>query len=200
MGYIYCFGNFWATHISLGVFESSMGTNASGPEEEGTHEFVDSEADARRVVIVGGGQIGRRLAERLVPDQSVHHVDEVATAVASPSGYEASHAPDITTATALATADVSADDVAVVLAGRDSRTLLVTQLLRTRFGVERVCAVLNDPRNRDAFDIPGVTVVCGAGVVADAVLDTTVDVATVGLRSAVDEGTATDVTNTPATE
>jgi Trk K+ transport system NAD-binding subunit len=181
-----------------------MGTNAPGPEEEkaeeGTRGVVDAEADARRVVIVGGGQLGRRLAERLVPDRSVHHVDEVATAVASPSGYEASHAPDITSATALATVDVTADDVAVVFARRDSRTLLVTQLLRTGFGVERVCAVLNDPRNRDAFDIPGVTVVCGAGAVADAVLDTTVDLATVGLRSVLDEGAATDVTNTPATE
>ena len=166
----------------------------SGREAEGTRGPVPPGIDAGGVVIVGGGQTGRRLAERLAADGSVHHVDESATAVARPRGYETSHVPDVTSTTALATTGVTADDVAIVLAGRDSRTLLVTQLLRTAFDVERIYAVLVDPRNRDAFDIPGVAVICGAAVVTDAVLDTTADAVAFGSPVVVGDA-ATDVTN-----
>jgi Trk K+ transport system NAD-binding subunit len=168
----------------------------SGREAEGTRGPVPPGTDAGGVVIVGGGQTGRRLAERLAADGSVHHVDESATAVARPRGYETSHVPDVTSTTALATTGVTADDVAIVLAGRDSRTLLVTQLLRTAFDVERIYAVLVDPRNRDAFDIPGVAVICGAAVVTDAVLDTTADAVAFGSPIVVGDA-ATDVTNAP---
>jgi Trk K+ transport system NAD-binding subunit len=168
----------------------------SGGEAEGTRGPVPPETDAGRVVIVGGGQTGRRLAEQVVADGPVHHVDESATAVARPRGYETSHVPDITCTTALTATGVTADDVVIVLAGRDSRTLLVTQLLRTTFDVERVYAVLVDPRNRDAFDIPGVAVICGAAVVTDAILDTTTDAVAFGSPDAVGDA-ATDVTNAP---
>ena len=106
----------------------------------------------------------------------MHHVDELEPAVARAGTYEATHTPDVTDAAALAATDVTPDHVAIVLTERDSRTLLATQLLRTTFDVERVRAVLTDPQTRDAFDIPGVTAVCGAGALADAVLETPVRV------------------------
>lgn len=173
-----------------------MEPNASGPERAGPRGVDPAESDPGRVVIVGGGQTGRRLAERLAADGPVHHVDENATALARSRGYETSHVPDVTSTTALAATGVTGDDVVIVLTARDSRTLLVTQLLRTTFGVERVVAVLGDPRNRDAFDIPGVAVVCGAAVVTEAVLDTTADAVRPGHPPVVDDA-ATDVTNTP---
>ncbi|WP_380677991.1 NAD-binding protein [Salinigranum sp. GCM10025319] len=173
-----------------------MRSNDSGGEAEGMCDPVSPGTDAGRVVIVGGGQTGRRLAEQLAADRSVHHADESATALARPRGYETSHVQDVTSTTALTAIGVTADDVAIVLAGRDSRTLLVTQLLRTTFDVERIYAVLVDPRNRDAFDIPGVAVICGAAAVTDAVLDTTADVVALG-HPVVDDAAATDVTNTP---
>lgn len=182
--------------IPVGSLGSTMETNARDPEGEGAREFVDHVSDVTRVVIVGGGQVGRRLAEKLAPDQSVHHAHEDSTTVARPRGYETSHAPDITRREALAATGVTADDVAVVLAGRDSRTLLVTQLLRTAFDVERVYAVLTDPRNRDAFDISGVTVVCGTEAAAAAVL-ATADVGSVESPSVVEQEAGTDVSDIP---
>jgi Trk K+ transport system NAD-binding subunit len=173
-----------------------METNAQDPDGRETREFVDHAADATRVVIVGGGQVGRRLAEQLAPDHPVHHVDENSTAVARPRGYETSHVSDVTRTAALATTGVTAGDVAVVLAGGDSRTLLVTQLLRTTFEVDRVYAVLTDPRNRDAFDIGGVRVVCGTAAAAEAVLATTADVVAFEPPSVGQEDAATDVSNT----
>jgi len=173
-----------------------METNARDAEGEGPGEFVDRVSAATRVVIVGGGQVGRRLAEHLAPDQSVHHVDEDPTTVARPRGYETTLAPDIARRGALAATGVTADDVAVVLADRDSRTLLVTQLLRTAFDVERVYAVLADPRNRDAFDISGVTVVCGTEAAATAVLETA-GVGAVESPSVVEGEAGTDVSNIP---
>jgi Trk K+ transport system NAD-binding subunit len=195
MVYIYCFGKILETVICLDPLGSSMEPDAPD-RDEGTGGFVDRVADATRVVVVGGGQAGRRLAEQLAPDRSVHHVDEDPTAVGRPQGYEANHAPDVTSTAALASTGVTAEDVAVVLAGRDSRTLLVTQLLRTAFGVERVYAVLTDPRNEDAFDIAGVTVVCGAGAVADAVLASSASAVTSDRPDVASDAVA-DVSDTP---
>ena len=173
-----------------------MRSNASDSDGDGTPRVADHVADVDRVVIVGGGHVGRRLAEQFADDRSVHHVDEVAAAVARPRGYETSHVSDVTSTATLAETGVTADDVAIVLTGQDSRTLLVTQLLRTTFGVERVYAVLIDPRNRDAFDITGVTLVCGTEVVAEAVLETSIDVVALGLPSVADDAVASDVSNT----
>ncbi len=157
--------------LALGM--ETADTGSGGGDSGG---FAATFAHTERVIIVGGGQAGRRLAEQLAQDKPVHHVDDSTTAVANPRGYEASHARDLTSVPALAAAGFTTESVAVVMTHTDARTLLVTQLVRTHFGVERVCAVLNDPRNRDAFDIDGVTVVCGAAVLADAVLAETVDV------------------------
>lgn len=163
-----------------------MGTQTPDGGNEGPSGFEIPDPGSG-VLIVGGGQTGRRVAEHLAADRSVHHVDDVATAVARSRGYEASHAPDLSSTAALAATGVTAGDLAVVMTGRDGLTLLVTQLLRTTFGVERIRAVLTDPRTKDAFDIPSVTVVCGASAVADAVLDTTDDSVTLGALQTGDE-------------
>lgn len=84
-------------------------------------------------------------------------------------GYEASHATDLSAPAALAATGITSDDLAVVAAGRDGLTLLVVQQLRTRFGLERVLVVVEDPRNREAFDIPGVETVCAETVLSEAV-------------------------------
>lgn len=86
------------------------GTEAPRSDEAGTLGFLDAEA-AAGVVIVGGGHTGRRLAEQSTSDHSVHHVDELEKAVdvdeleksvGRATGYEASHAPDVTVTAALA--------------------------------------------------------------------------------------------------
>lgn len=122
-----------------------------------------------RVVVVGGGQVGRRLAARLARDAQVHHLDDDEGAVRDPEGYDASCAPDLTAPAALATTGADADHTAVVVTGDDGRNLLVAQHLRGRLGVGHVVVVLSDPRNRPAFDIPGVSVICRGVALADSV-------------------------------
>jgi Trk K+ transport system NAD-binding subunit len=161
---------------------------------------IHPEPDAG-VVVVGGAQVGRRIAKRLALDHPVHHVDASEAAVADPAGYETTHASNLASAAALAEADVSEGDLAIVLMRRDSQTLLVTQLLRTTFGLERVYAVLTDPRNRDAFDITGVEVICGADAIAEATLSSagTATTADLPVESMVEEDSASDVPNTVRT-
>ena len=57
-------------------------------------------------------------------------------------------------------------DVALISMQTDHGAFLVTQLLRTQFGVETVVVVLNDPQNRPAFKSVASEVVCGSQVLA----------------------------------
>jgi len=57
-------------------------------------------------------------------------------------------------------ASVSSAAVAVVALRRDRQALLVTQLLRTRFGIESVVVLLNDPRRHEAVAELATDVVC----------------------------------------
>lgn len=141
------------------------------PPDDGQRQRSD---DAPRFVLVGGGHVGRALAERLAEESTVRHIDTRAPDQdeVPGDGGDTGHTvyvPDITSLRDLAAQSIDEEDLVVVLGGDDGRTLLVTQLIRTKLGVDRVCAVVVDPRNADAFDIPGVRVVCTAGVLADAV-------------------------------
>jgi len=122
-----------------------------------------------RVLVVGGGQVGRRLAGRLAATHAVHHLDTDPNVVQAGGPHAASHAPDLASPAALAATGVTGDDAAVVATGLDSRNLLVVQQLRTRLGLERLLVVLEDPRNREVFDLPGVEVVCAGAVLSSAV-------------------------------
>jgi Trk K+ transport system NAD-binding subunit len=111
------------------------------------------------------------VAKGLAGDHAVHHLDDNRAVVAAAVTHEASHTADVAGFAALAGTGVERGDVAVVLTGRDGASLLVAQQLRVRFGLEHVVVGLAEPRNREAFDLPGVTVVPAgdAQVVVDAV-------------------------------
>ena len=125
--------------------------------------------DGANVLVVGGGWFGRRLAGQLADDLRVHHLDTDPEVVTDTESHEASHVSDLTTPGAFTANGVVDGAVAIVATGRDARNLLVTQHLRTRFGFEHVLVVLEDPRNRDACDVPGVKVICAQRTVSEAV-------------------------------
>ncbi|WP_440991858.1 NAD-binding protein [Haloarchaeobius baliensis] len=141
------------------------------PAQRGRQETEE----AVSIVLVGGGHVGRALAEMLAGDATVRHIDTMdstadrTTDAGDRLGEETVFVPDITSLSELRAQSLDEEDLVVVLTGNDARTLLVTQLLRTKLGVTSVCAVVVDPRNADAFHIPGVDVVCTASVLADAV-------------------------------
>ncbi|WP_269782701.1 NAD-binding protein [Halobacterium wangiae] len=103
------------------------------------------------VFVVGGGPVGRDVADRLTadgqtvtfvdrspptdppPEQSVHGVEEVCSAV-----LRDLELGDVTTA--------------LVLEPEDATNLLLAQCLRTQFDVERVIVRVNDPDRLDVFE------------------------------------------------
>ena len=135
----------------------------------GTADGSSRPHESRRLLVVGGGQVGRRLAESLATTHAVHHLDTDRNVTRTPESHEASHASDLASPSALAATGITGDDEAVVATGLDGRSLLVVQQLRTRFGLERLLVVLEDPRNREAFDLPGVEVVCPGETLSAAV-------------------------------
>ncbi len=111
-----------------------------------------------RTIIVGGGRVGLSLAERLEKDgENVLLVDY------DPDAVEKSRKRTLRTLEGDGTdADVlksaGASDAKTVIAATpdDDVNLLVCQLAKTTFGVEKVASRVNQPENVDAFESLGV--------------------------------------------
>ncbi|MFC7204047.1 NAD-binding protein [Haloferax namakaokahaiae] len=126
-----------------------------------------------RTLILGGGHVGRTLAERLnggVDD--VCYIDESETAVqrAKHNGVSARTAV-LNDSRSLRSAWF--DDVEhVFVVGRlDETNLFLATIAQSHFGVERVVALVNDPRNHSAYDDLGVKTVCAATLVTTAFVE-----------------------------
>jgi len=107
-----------------------------------------------RVIIVGGGKVGRSLAERLEDRGENVVIVEVEPSVveaARSEGY-AVRLGDGTEAAELAAAGADRAKLVVAATGDDDVNLLVAQLARSRHGVEDVIARVNEPDNVVAFD------------------------------------------------
>lgn len=107
------------------------------------------------VVVIGGGNRGRRIARLLAPVATVRQFDAEAITAAAPVDRSVSET-------------LSQGAIAIVATADDARNLLVTQRLRTAFDADRIYVVLNDPRNRTAFELPGVSTLCLAELLAEA--------------------------------
>jgi Trk K+ transport system NAD-binding subunit len=111
-----------------------------------------------RVIIVGGGRVGRMLAERL-EDRGENVViienDQSTIERARKEGFSA-RAGDGTDADVLQSASVDNAKIVVAATGDDDANLLVAQLATTRFGVEQVISRVNNPENEDLFTDIGV--------------------------------------------
>ncbi len=114
-----------------------------------------------RTIIVGGGRVGRALATRLedrgefvvLVERDIHLVE-----TARAEGFTVRHGDgtDVETLTASGIEDAK---IVVAATGDDDHNLLVCQLARSKFGVERVYSRVNDPANVDAFDTLDVTAI-----------------------------------------
>ena len=147
----------------------AMGSGDPADDDDRLRRDRPRREQDHRVLVVGGGQVGRRLAERLAATHAVHHLDADPNVVGAAKSHAASHSRDLANPAALAATGVTDADAAVVVTGLDSRSLLVVQQLRTQLDLERLLVVLEDPRNREAFDLPGVEVVCAGAVLSSAV-------------------------------
>ncbi|MGM0715966.1 MAG: cation:proton antiporter [Halobacteriota archaeon] len=114
-----------------------------------------------RTIIVGGGRIGRALAERLenrgeyviIVEDDVENLER-----AREEGFTA-HGGDGTSAEVLA--DAGADDAKIVVSAteNDNDNLLICQLAQSKFDVEKVFSRVNSPENVSAFETVGVTAI-----------------------------------------
>lgn len=115
-----------------------------------------------RVIIVGGGKVGAELASRLLERGSavilIEESEERAVRL-SEMDRALILTGDGTDMRRLQSIDLRPTDVFVAVTGIDEDNLVACQLATAAFGVTRVLARMNDPRNRAAFRALGVPTV-----------------------------------------
>lgn len=120
--------------------------------------------------VVGGGPVGREVADRLtLGGEAVTFVDRAPST--DPPPAQTVQAVNSFEATALDAAGFGDATTALVLEPDDATNLLVAQLARTRFGVERVLVRLNDPDRASVFEQPGIETVDTSAALANAVTE-----------------------------
>jgi NhaP-type Na+/H+ or K+/H+ antiporter len=124
-----------------------------------------------RVLVIGGGQVGRALAERL-EDRGENVVvienDETQVEVARNEGHTV-HIGDGTDTEVLQAAGAGNARIVVAATGDDDVNLLVAQLASSKFDVETILARANNPDNVDAFEDLGVRTISSALATAQAI-------------------------------
>ncbi|MFB6077664.1 MAG: cation:proton antiporter [Halarchaeum sp.] len=114
-----------------------------------------------RVIIIGGGTVGRALGERL-QDRGENVViveqDESVVELTRERGFTV-HMGDGTDMDELRAAGVENAKIVVAATGDDDANLLVSQLVDAKFEPETIIARVNNPDNVDAFSELGVRAV-----------------------------------------
>lgn len=107
-----------------------------------------------RVVIAGAGSVGRSIArELLTHDHEVTLIDRAPEAMKIASVADAEWLlADACELGALEEAGAGTADVAVAATGDDKANLVISLLAKTEFGVPRVVARINNPKNEWMFD------------------------------------------------
>src|SRR3989454_4760383 len=111
------------------------------------------------VIIVGAGKVGRNLARELIAKDH-----EVTLIESSRESYlaleeEFEHAVvygDATELWVLERAGIQRADLVIAVTGDDEDNMLVCQMARDKYEVERIVARVNNPRNLDHFKELGI--------------------------------------------
>jgi trk system potassium uptake protein TrkA len=112
-------------------------------------------------IVIGGGKVGANVTRSLIErDQEVVMIEcksSRADSLEAEFGHRVIHG-DGTELYVLELAGVTRPpDIVVAVTGDDEDNLVIAQLCRERYGVEKVIARVNDPRNQRHFDLLGVS-------------------------------------------
>lgn len=116
-------------------------------------------------VIAGGGKVGWNLARELLDKGHEVTLLEQVRARYLTIEEELEHAVqygDATEPWILERAGVQRADLVVAVTGDDEDNVLICQMARERYGVDRSIARINNPRNREIFELLGVAPVVSA--------------------------------------
>ncbi|MDZ7746755.1 MAG: NAD-binding protein [Halobacteriales archaeon] len=123
-----------------------------------------------RVLVIGGGQVGRTLAGRLEErgeNVVIIEKDETQVEKARNEGHTV-HIGDGTDTEVLKNAGGENASIVAAATGDDDANLLVAQLASSKFGVETIIARANNPDNVDAFEDLGVRTISSTLATAQA--------------------------------
>jgi len=113
------------------------------------------------LLIAGGGKVGSNLARGLI-----RHGHEVTLIEQRPAKFDQLevefehqvHRGDATELFVLERAGIKRPpDAVVAVTGDDEDNIVICQLARDKYGVEKVIARVNDPRNQPYFDLLGIS-------------------------------------------
>jgi len=126
-----------------------------------------------RTIIVGGGRVGRALAERL-EDRGEFVVlvenDDEPVEQARSQGFTV-HEGDGSETSTLRSAGIGEAGRVIAATGDDDVNLLVCQTAKTKFDIDTLYARVNDPSNVSAFDSIDVTAIDSTNATAVAIDD-----------------------------
>jgi NhaP-type Na+/H+ or K+/H+ antiporter len=132
-------------------------------------EFLD--VIPMRVLVIGGGQVGRELTDRLEDrgeNVVIVELDEKTVEVARNEGHTV-HIGDGTDTDVLRSAGAGNASILVAATGDDDVNLLVAQLANSKFDIGTVIARANNPNNVEAFEDLGVRTISSALATAQAI-------------------------------
>ncbi len=113
------------------------------------------------VIVVGGGKMGANITRTLLEKDHEVAIVEVKPARADALQAEFGHRVvegDGTELYVLERAGITRPpDLLLALTGDDEDNLVISQLGRERYGVAKIIARVNDPRNQEHFDLLGVS-------------------------------------------
>src|SRR3954462_9075003 len=111
------------------------------------------------VIIAGGGKVGWNLARHLIAKGNEVTLIESERTRYLTIEQELEHAVqygDPTELWVLERAGIERADLVIAVTGDDEDNILICQMAREKYGVDRVVARCNNPRNLQHFDLLGV--------------------------------------------
>ena len=131
-----------------------------------------------RVIIVGCGRVGARVAAEL--DQRGEHVTVIDTKPTAFNRLPQSFGGETvrgsgTDEDIMRTAGAEQADLLMTLTEGDNRNALSAQLGKHRFGVPRVIAKINDPLRGEAYRALGLETICRTIILGDALVTAAVE-------------------------